>query len=53
LIKNYEGDLALGSPEKERQAENNKYLLEWRAIESLKDLNVFPLELKNILLKKE
>lgn len=50
LISKYSGNLGLGSPEKERQSENNKYVLEWHNIKDLETLNFFPSEIKaNIL----
>jgi len=46
LISKYSGDLELGSPEKERQSKDNKYILEWRNIEDLKTVKFFPTEIK-------
>ncbi|HBV33378.1 TPA: hypothetical protein DIC39_00645 [Patescibacteria group bacterium] len=50
LVSKYSGNLKLGSPEKERQSEDNKYVLEWHDIKDLKTVKFFPSEIKiNIL----
>ena len=51
LISKYSGNLELGSPEKERQSEDNKYILEWRNIEDLKTIKFFPTEIKTNILE--
>lgn len=51
LISKYSGNLGLGSPEEERQSENNKYVLEWHDIKDLKTLNFFPSEIKTNILE--
>ena len=51
LVSSYSGNLQLGSPEKERQSENNKYILEWHSIDNLKILKFFPSEIKKNILK--
>jgi ADP-ribose pyrophosphatase YjhB (NUDIX family) len=51
LISKYSGNLKLGSPEKERQSEDNKYILEWRDIEDLKFVKFFPSEIKKSILE--
>lgn len=43
LIKEFSGDMALGSPEKERMNENNQYHLEWVELSKIKEiLNLYP-----------
>ena len=50
LVSKYSGNMKLGSPEKERQSEDNKYVLEWHDIKDLKTVKFFPSEIKiNIL----
>lgn len=51
LASKYTGNLELGSPEKERQSENNKYVLEWHDINDLKTVKFFPSEIKTDILK--
>ncbi len=51
LVSKYFGNLKLGSPEKDRQSEDNKYILEWHDIKDLESLNFFPSEIKMNLLK--
>jgi len=51
LVLKYFGNLKLGSPEKDRQSEDNKYILEWHDIKDLESLNFFPSEIKMNLLK--
>ncbi len=50
LIFKFTGKLELGSPEKERQSENNKYVLEWHDLNDLKTVNFFPSEVKTNIL---
>ncbi|PIZ99444.1 MAG: hypothetical protein COX77_01510 [Candidatus Komeilibacteria bacterium CG_4_10_14_0_2_um_filter_37_10] len=51
LISKYSGNLKLGSPEKERQSEDNKYILEWLDIKNLKTVNFFPSEIKKNIIE--
>ncbi|MEA2092850.1 MAG: NUDIX domain-containing protein [Patescibacteria group bacterium] len=51
LISKYSGSLKLGSPEKERQFTENKYILEWHNINDLETLNFFPNEIKTKIIK--
>lgn len=51
LVSKYSGNLMLGSPEKERQSEDNKYALEWHDINDLKTVKFFPSEIKTKMLK--
>jgi len=51
LTSKYSGKLELGSPEKERQSEDNKYILEWCNIEDLKTIKFFPTEIKTNILE--
>lgn len=51
LVSKYSGNLELGSPEKERQSVNNKYVLEWHNINDLKTVKFFPSEIKTNILK--
>lgn len=38
LIKDFRGEMALGSPEKERMNENNQYHLEWVELSKIKEI---------------
>lgn len=51
LITNITGILSLGDPEIHRQSKDNKYILEWRGIEGLKNINLVPEEIKTKILK--
>ena len=51
LASKYSGNLELGSPEKDRQSEDNKYVLEWRDIKDLKTVKFFPSEIKTNILE--
>jgi len=51
LVLKYFGSLKLGSPEKERQSVDNKYVLEWHNINDLKTVKFFPSEIKPDILK--
>jgi 8-oxo-dGTP pyrophosphatase MutT (NUDIX family) len=51
LVSKYTGNLELGSPEKERQSVDNKYVLEWHDINDLKTVKFFPSEIKTDILK--
>jgi len=51
LVSKYSGNLELGSPEKERQTVENKYVLEWHDINDLKTVKFFPSEIKTDILK--
>ena len=51
LVSKYLGDLELGSPEKERQSIDNKYILEWHDVNDLKTVKFFPSEIKTDILK--
>lgn len=51
LISKHSGVLELGSPEKERQSTENKYILEWHDIKDLETLNFFPNEIKMDIIK--
>ena len=45
LIKEFFGDMALGSPEKERMNENNRYHLEWTELSKIKEMpTLYPRE---------
>jgi len=46
LVLKYSGNLEIGSPEKERMSENNRYILEWHDISDLKGMEFFPSEIK-------
>ena len=52
LVSKYSGNLKLGSPEKERQSEDNKYILGWHDIKDLKTVNFFPEEVKDKILER-
>lgn len=51
LALKHTGNLELGSPEKERQSVDNKYVLEWHDINDLKTVKFFPSEIKTDILK--
>jgi len=51
LISKHSGNLELGDPEKKRQSEDNKYILEWQNIKDLKTVNFFPSEIKTSILE--
>jgi len=51
LVLKHTGNLELGSPEKERQSVDNKYVLEWHDINDLKTVKFFPSEIKTDILK--
>lgn len=51
LVSKYSGNLQLGSPEKDRQSEDNKYVLEWHDIKDLKTVKFFPSEIKTNILE--
>lgn len=51
LVSKYSGNLKLGSPEKERQSVDNKYILGWHDINDLKTIKFFPSEIKTDILK--
>lgn len=45
LIKDFSGEMALGSPEKERMNENNQYHLEWVELSKIKEIpTLYPKE---------
>ena len=50
LVTKFSGNLQLGSPELERNSEENIYILEWHDINEIPDLNVVPTPLKKILI---
>jgi len=51
FVSRHTGNLELGSPEKERQSVDNKYVLEWHDINDLKTVKFFPSEIKTDILK--
>ncbi|MFA6524638.1 MAG: NUDIX domain-containing protein [Patescibacteria group bacterium] len=52
LASKFMGALMLGSPEKERQSDNNKYILEWHDIVDLKNITFYPCEIvKNLIME--
>jgi len=51
LVSKYFGNLKLGSPEKERQSADNKYVLEWHDINDLKTVKIFPSEIKTNIIE--
>lgn len=53
LVTEFSGNLELGGPEKERQSENNRYILEWHNKNNLKELDIYPEELKNLVSSPE
>lgn len=46
LAKEFKGELKLGSPEIDRQSEDNQYLFEWIPFEKLSSLLIYPEGLK-------
>lgn len=45
LIKDFSGEMALGSPEKEKMNENNQYHLEWVELSKIKEMpTLYPKE---------
>lgn len=52
LVSKYAGNLELGSPEKERQSESNKYFLEWRKIEDISNIDFYPEEIRLNIIKE-
>lgn len=46
LIKKFKGIPTLSGPEKERDSETNRYILEWHDISEIQTLNIFPKILK-------
>lgn len=46
LVTKYSGKLRLGSPEINRVSKTNKYFLEWRDLNELKDIKLFPEKIK-------
>lgn len=51
LVKGFKGRLKLGGPEAERQSKNNQYLFEWISLNSLGKLLIYPMVLKEKILK--
>ncbi|NQT49455.1 NUDIX domain-containing protein [Candidatus Kuenenbacteria bacterium] len=52
LVSKHSGDLKLGSPEKERQSEDNRYILGWHDIKDLKTVKFFPSEIKTKIIER-
>jgi 8-oxo-dGTP diphosphatase len=52
LADQFSGELKLGSPEFERQSENNVYLLEWVPFAQLTNILFYPEEIKKIIIAK-
>jgi 8-oxo-dGTP diphosphatase len=52
LAKSVNGRLTLGEPELSRQSKDNKYILEWHDIAELKNLKIFPEEIKEKIIKE-
>lgn len=50
IVKDFSGTLQLGGPELERQNENNIYNLEWISFKKIKELNLVPNEVKELIL---
>ncbi|MBT3297847.1 NUDIX domain-containing protein [archaeon] len=46
LAKKFKGELMLGGPEKELQSKNNIFLLNWYPINELKEILMYPIEIK-------
>ncbi|MFH0853085.1 MAG: NUDIX domain-containing protein [bacterium] len=51
LVTKYSGKLKLGGPEIDKVSEVNKYLLEWHDLSKLKDVKLFPVEVKKKVLE--
>lgn len=47
IAKSFKGNVRLGGPELEKVSENNKYALKWVPIETIKNLVLYPEEVKN------
>lgn len=51
LAKSFEGKLELGGPEKKLQSEDNRYVLEWFLISELKNILMYPKDIKKEIIK--
>jgi 8-oxo-dGTP diphosphatase len=51
-VKKFSGELKLGGPEVKRNCEENKYEHEWIDIQNLQEIPIFPIEMKEKLIKK-
>jgi len=52
LITKFKGKLELGGPEVERSSEENKYILEWHKISEIKNLPLYPENIKNKVIEE-
>lgn len=52
LIKDFEGQLKLGGPERERHSYDNQYILEWILLNQLYAVDLLPDKAKQKLIKK-
>lgn len=52
LVTEFSGGLKLGGPEEERSSLDNIYRLEWTPLDKIKELNLFPEEIKLKVLEK-
>jgi 8-oxo-dGTP diphosphatase len=52
LAKSYSGEIKLGGPEVLRNCEENFYELVWVKLSDLKELRLFPKEIKEMLISK-
>ncbi len=52
LVKEFKGKLKLGGPEIDRHNKDNQYNLVWVPIKEIKNLNIYPVIIKEKLLKK-
>lgn len=51
LVKNFNGKLKLGSPEKERQCKDNVYKFIWMPLKKVKEVKFYPVKLKTKILQ--
>ena len=52
LVKNIQGEARLGGEELEKNCEENHYEIAWTPLDKLRETNLLPLEIKNIILEK-
>ncbi len=52
LVKSFKGKLQLGGPELKQQSKDNKYILEWVSINKLRDILMYPEEIKEMIMKE-
>lgn len=52
LVKKFSGDLQLGGPERIRNSEENKYILEWHELKNMPNLPIVPEDLKQKLIER-